>query len=218
MILNNNNISLQQISDLASPEFSRAMELYNELFPPEERKSIAQIKSLISNGIYRLDVLKDNSLNQIIGFDLVMSNKNPAFLLIDNIAIDNKFQGSGYGSDSVNLIVQTQSENSLGVFIEVELPSLAIDEEDRIIRKKRLDFYRRLNFITLKGIEYKFPVQEDEPLPLLLMFKPSEGTNSLSSEIIKNMIKSIFNNIHYEVNNRKEIFQSFVHTIKDQKF
>lgn len=213
-----NILSIKQVTDYSSSQFLKAIELYIELFPPEERKNIDDIKKLLNKGIYRLLILHHNMNQETIGFALIMINENPAFMFIDNIAIARSHQGSGYGTEFIRLLVEMQNDLSMGVLVEVERPEMAVDHEDSIVREKRLTFYRQLAFEELRGIDYQFPVQGHDPLPLVLMFRPAEGLKTLSSSNIEQMIKAVYHNIHSEQDNLAEIFQSFADTITDQVF
>ncbi len=213
-----NELSIKQITDYRSDQFLKAIELYTDLFPPEERKSTEQVIDLLNKGTYHLYILKHNTNHEVIGFALVMINKDPDFLFVDNIAIDRNHHGSGYGTTLMRLLIEMQNKSSMGVFIEVERPELALDNMDKVIREKRLDFYRKLEFKQLQGIDYRFPIQGDDPLPLILMCRPAIGHSKLSASTIEQIIKAVYFNIHSDVDNLDEIFQSFAHTIIDQVF
>ncbi|MDD2587214.1 MAG: GNAT family N-acetyltransferase [Syntrophomonadaceae bacterium] len=212
------SITITKVTDLNSPEYHVAMKLYNDLFPEEERLSPQQIEEMITGGVYTLCVARHIELDKIIGFALVVFSEDPAFLFIDNIAIDSSLQGKGYGSMLFTGLEKMQEEKSQGIFLEIELPAQALDEEDRIAREKRVGFYERLGCQAMQNIPYLFPIKDQEPLPLLLMFKPAPGVNKLPAEIVKQMVKCVYNEVHYDVPNREEIFNSFAHTIQDQFF
>lgn len=215
---NKNSIELIKVTDLQSSEYSEAMELYNSLFPEEERLSAEQVEEMIGSGVYTLIAARHIALNKIIGFALAVFNKNPKFLFVDNLAIDSSFQGQGYGSLIFTLLDEMQESGSLGFFFEIELPELAVDAEDKITREKRVNFYKRLGCFPMKEIAYKFPIKDQEPLPLCLMFKPYPGVTVLKADTIKEMIKCVYDKIHYDVPNRQEIFNSYTDTICDQFF
>lgn len=207
---------LTKITDLDSNAFQTCMQLYENSFPPEERKSFASIKVLLEKQVYCLYALELVPQCTIIGFALIMLHKKPDFLFIDNIAIDKAWQGKGYGSELIRQVTASQSSQSLGVFLEVEKPELADDSADRRVREKRLDFYSALGFIPFKDIPYLFPVQNDTPIPLLLMFKPAPGVHKLTAETVKQMIKAVYYNIHSDVDNLEDILESFMDTIRGQ--
>lgn len=214
--INIDSTRIVEITDLQSSAFHRCMELYETSFPPEERKSIPRIKTLLEQQVYRLYAVELVTQCIIIGFALIMFCDEPAFLFIDNIVIDNALRGKGLGSDLIRKLAVIQIPQSLGIFLEVEKPELAVDKEDQSIRTNRMNFYQRLGFIPLKDINYYFPVHSGDPLPLFLMFKPVPGVHHLTADTLKQMIKAIYYNIHSDVENSEDILQSFISNIKDQ--
>lgn len=212
------SIEIINVTDLSSEEFKDVMELYKKEFPIEERKTFKQIETLILQKIYSLFVARHECYEHIIGFAFVMFNSDPAFTFLDFIAIDPMFQRCGYGSIFFNSIVEIQKQNSLGIMLEIEIPELAENEQEKIIRENRKQFYLRLGCHVLKGIDYRLPRADGEALPMILVFKPSGSVRVLPSEVVKQLIVIAYDKIHSDVRNRHEVFKSFISSINDQYF
>lgn len=212
------NIELYEVTDLGSPDYVETIQLYQQLFPLEEQKPLEQVASMIENKTYTLIVARHPSFEGIIGFAFVMFNSDPEFLFIDNIAIREELQGHGFGTSFFKSLIERQSAQSLGVFLEIEIPELAADDADRIVREKRIEFYQRLGCIPLENVDYLFPRKGEAPLPLLLMFRPSPHIKELPSSVLKEMILSIYNKVHYDVPERMALFMSYAHAIPDFLF
>lgn len=213
-----NSIEIINITDLSSKEFKAAMELYNKEFPMEERKSVAQVEILLAQKIYSLFIARHKDFEGIIGFAFVMFHSVPEFTFLDYIAIDPIFQGRGFGTLFFNTIAELQKPNSLGILLEIERPELAENEQEKVIREKRQQFYLRLGCHVLKGIDYRLPNADGEAIPMTLVFKPSGSVRTLSSEVVKQLIVTAYEKIHSDVRNRQEIFASFMSSITDQYF
>ncbi|MHB8125024.1 MAG: GNAT family N-acetyltransferase [Desulfitobacteriaceae bacterium] len=212
------SIEIINVTDLYSKEFNAVMEMYKREFPIEEQKSYNQIKTLLLRNIYSLFVVRHKCFEHLIGFAFVMFNSEPAFAFLDYIAIDPMFQRCGFGTLFFNSIVEMQKQNSLGIMLEFEKPELAENEQEKITREKRKQFYLRLGCQVLKGIDYRLPRANGEALPMILVFKPSSSIQVLPSEIVKQLIVTAYDKIHSDVSDRHKVFNRFKSCINDQYF
>lgn len=213
-----NFIEIINVTDLTSKEYKAVMKMYKKEFPIEEQKSVEQIETLLLRKTYSLFVARHTSYKHIIGFTFVMFNTDPSFTFLDYIAINPMFQNSGYGTIFFNSIVKMQKQDSIGIMLEFELPELAKNEQEKIIREKRKQFYLNLGCYMLKNIDYRLPRAEGEAIPMILAFKPNNSIRVLKSEIIKQLIVIAYDKIHSDVRDRHEVFNSFMSGINDQYF
>lgn len=213
-----NSVEITKITDFTSSDYRAVLEMYQNMFPVEERKSIQQIENLLDRNIYTLYVARHKYFEHIIGFAFVVFNEEPEFAFLDYMAIDPVFQRCGFGTILFNSIIEMQSVNSLGLLLELELPELAESEEEKENRKERQDFYLRLGCYMLEGIDYKLPRKEGEALPLNLVFKPSRSVKLLTAEKIEQLISSAYDKIHSDVPDRHQVLRNYRSTIKDQYF
>ncbi len=213
-----NSIEIIKITDYNSKDYRSAIEIYEKQFPIEERKSIAQIETLLSRKNYTLLIARHKYIDNIIGFAFVLFNNDPHFLLLDYMAIDPMFQRCGFGTIFFNSIVEMQTSSSLGILLELEKPQLAGNERDKANRDDRIQFYLQSGCTLLDEIDYKLPNANGKPISMTLAFKPNPAITVLPAETIKSLIINVYDKIHSDVPDIECLFQSFTSTIHDQHF
>ncbi len=183
-------------------------------FPPDERKNKKHIESLMLKNRYKLLIAKDSFLGEMLGYAFVYETENPRLIWIDYIAIDPKFHSNGYGTIFFNKIME-RSNDIIGIMVEIE----KADHENIHIRenqKRRIDFYKRLGACRL-NIDYQLPTK-DGSIPLDLYFKPKQGVDFLSKDVIQNKIQSVFEFIHGDIEHRNIVLNGFINDIDDEHF
>lgn len=212
------SIEIINVTDLSSKELKVVMEMYKKVFPIEEQKSFEQIEALLLGKIYSLFVARHKCFEPIIGFAFVMFNSDPEFIYLDYLAIDPTFQGCGFGTVFFVSIVEMLKPNSLGIMLDFEISELAENEQEKLIREKRKQFYLHSGCHVLKGIDYRLPITDGKSVPMVLAFKPGSSIQVLTSEVIKQLIVIAYDKIHSDVRDRHEVFKSFISSINDQYF
>ncbi len=198
----------QKLSDEIYPRFEAD-------FPAEERVELKHLKRLITNGDYEL-LLADHKTfkNMTLGYAFVYHVSECPVLWLDYMAIDKKYQNAGYGSKLFNRILEL-NKNALGMFMEVEIPNSA-DEQELCNQKRRIAFYERQGAVRL-NLDYIFPSQSGG-VPMYLFFKPAPSCHRLDKKQIAKSINSAFKFIHSDVPNANQILESFIDTIEDVHF
>jgi GNAT superfamily N-acetyltransferase len=212
------SIEIINVTDLSSKEFKAVMEMYKKEFPIEEQKSFEQIETLLLRKIYTLFVARHKCFDPIIGFAFVMFNSDPEFIYLDYLAIDPIFQKCGFGTIFFNSIVEMLKPSSLGIMLDFEISELAENEQEKLIREKRKQFYLRLGCHVLKDVDYRLPITDGKSVPMVLAFKPGGSIRVLPSEVVKQLIVIAYEKIHSDVRDRHEVFKSFMSSINDQYF
>lgn len=135
-------ITRQRITSHQDPLFEKYWNLYLDAFPPEERREKDYQLETLSQEAYNLDaVLCDD---QFIGFLCWWSFQDIRF--IEHFATEPSVRGHGYGQET---LVQFISEDPRIILLEVE-------PADNSIKHRRIEFYKRLNFI-LNDHPYSYP-------------------------------------------------------------
>lgn len=183
-------------------------------FPSNELKSIEHIEMLMLKKKYSLLLAKHKVFDIVIGYAFVYEITNLNILWLDYMAIDAKYQNSGYGTLLFNKIPETKPELNVGIFMEIEIPSEDAQPADN--RIKRMRFYQRLGAKKL-GVNYFLPTN-DGGYPMHLFFRPSPSLKVLPKESIKEAIISVYNYIHSDIANRDEVAKSFISSIADEYF
>lgn len=154
--------------------------IYEESFPPDERREWNQWVELITNQNFSLKEVYFE--NKLIGF-ISLWNLDK-FWFIEHFSISKNERGKGFGS---MVIKQIQENNLTPTILEVEEP-LTNSATRRIL------FYKQLNFKFLNGSYYQPPYSiEKNKVKMLLM--------SYSNTIKKPKFKDAKNKIYQTVYN-----------------
>lgn len=170
-----------RLKNTSDPYFQEAWELYEDAFPPEERRSLQDQQRILKNDNYYFDVLIDE--NQFVGF-LLWWNIG-AYRYVDHFATSEQLRNKGLGK----LILTTfLKEDDTPVLLEVELPTSPINE-------RRIQFYERIELI-LNPHYYTVPSSKENepPLELLLMSYPDAISVKDVEVFVKECHPILFNN------------------------
>ncbi len=157
---------LRKIAEVTDPAFPKAISLYESSFVPDERVDSDFVRARLEEGS-RFEIVEILQDGGFIGFAMLEAIEVRTGWLLGEIlyfAIDPNLRGRGYGEEVYGLIRERfeeasaqESLNFAGLLYEVERPELALDESDRKLRQRRLDFYCRLGGRPLEGIDYVQP-------------------------------------------------------------
>lgn len=121
---------------------------YNEKlkndFPKAELKPYSHIKKMIKKGKYICYGFLDGEKINAYAF-LAISDDNK-FMLLDYFAVERELRNQGIGEVCLNMIAERLKPNST-IIIEVEDPENNTDKSYKSLRQRRINFYKRNNFI-----------------------------------------------------------------------
>ena len=115
-------------------------------FAEDELKPFSMIAEAWEKGVYDCYVLTEQEA--ILGYACFMRQDNS--FLIDYLAVSAEHRGEGLGTLFLRQLADW-IEGADCIVIEVEDPGAAKEEEDRILRERRLQFYLR-NGCRLAGV------------------------------------------------------------------
>lgn len=135
--------------------FLEAWELYENSFPKEEKRTLAEQETILKDERYNPTIfIKDDEVVAILFF---WKYSNHTF--IEHFAISQKLRGQSYGLK----ILEEFLENHKNVVLEIE----PIFDE---ITQKRFDFYKRFDFIINDYKHFQIPFRKDaKELELLIL-------------------------------------------------
>lgn len=129
-----------------------------EDFPPEELKPLKAILDMMDRGIYECLGLYEDS--EFMAYAFFVRNRERRTLLLDYLAVCPQHRSGGYGSAFLEQMkVYYREENAL--ILECESERTAQDEEQRHIRRRRIDFYKRNGCRATRTKAYLFHVEYD---------------------------------------------------------
>lgn len=104
--------------------------VYKSSFPKNERKPFLMLTRAVRNGDAEMLVAQEN--DTFVG--IVVTFVHESIVLVDYLAIDEKYRGGGYGSKILQLLKDRYADKTL--FLEIEYPNInATNNVDRLRRK-----------------------------------------------------------------------------------
>ena len=157
----------------AAKRFDEIYEIYQEAFPPIERRTKEGQREVLEHPCYYLRVKEDEG--QIVAFLGYWILSGCVFL--EHLATSAVCRGKGYGKQLVEECLQEAEQSGKPVFLEIE----PITKEEPMTGR-RADFYERLGFKINPFPYEQMPLKpEDSPCPLWIM---SYGTNITEREFL----------------------------------
>jgi len=157
--------------------------IYNKFakndFAEDELKPISVINNLIRDNKYIGYGLYENY--KLISYAFFYVSFDSKICLLDYFAVCNGFRGLGYGSEYMKLI-KNEMVGFKGLIVEVENPEFALNPQEKEIRERRIEFYKRNGFIVSELTCRMFDIE------FIIIYLP-----------LKNNLNS--SEIHYELNN-----------------
>jgi len=143
---------------------------YESSFPPDERREWNQMLDLLGNTQFKLHEIYLQK--KFIGFISVWDLEEISF--IEHFAIRTNAQGKGYGTQALKQVI---SMNSKPVILEVEEPFTGI-------ARKRITFYKRLNFSINNQSYFQPPYSHDKnSIKMLIMSYPEKFSPEIFEKI-----------------------------------
>ncbi len=151
---------LKRLTEAAGEEFSRAMNLYENSFPYDEKREKLSQQSIMSHPDYRFMLIYDGET--FVGEVLYWERESDIY--IEHFCILPKFRNRGYGEKTLTLL----KENGKSVILEIDLPNTPIAQ-------RRQGFYERNGFIKNPHYHKIPPYHADcDGVELLVMTYPRE--------------------------------------------
>lgn len=152
-------------------------------FPKDEIRELKNITKLYNSGNYLAIGGYIDGVLKIYGF-FVVFDKN---YLMDYLAVVEEQKGQGFGTEFLEKIVPMISPFNL-FFLEVEQVEKAPNQEEKLIRQRRINFYKRNGF-SLSGIK-----ADVWKVPFAMMYYGENGkfSDDLMEEMSIKLYKTIF--------------------------
>ena len=172
------------------------MGIYTLSFPPDERHDIPTIAVRLDDGRNRFFVAVEDGPPQdearVIAIAIIYRFNDDRLLLLDYLAVHGDFRGSGIGAAFLQQVMSALGLSPGGpvLLAEIEDPEMVPGDPDRA---RRLDFYRRLDFVTIDGVPYMLPpLAGGDPVPMVLAVHPAPRPGLLSRDRLARAIKELY--------------------------
>lgn len=154
--------------------------LYSESMPAEEREPRRIILASVQAGDAVLTRARQGATT--VGFTVTHLLKHPPAAFLVYLAVAAKQRGGGIGSRlfehawiTAESVAARRGSELLGMTWEIDDPELAPDDAERQRRVKRNDFFTRLGGTPLPGAYFQPPVNGPKAVPMLLMWRGTQG-------------------------------------------
>ena len=158
--MTNPEIKLERIADTSSPIFGDVWAIYEEAFPPDERRKLEQQRALFANTLY--DFFAAQEGEEVVG--LLAAWRFDGFTFIEHYAIRRDLRNKGRGTRLMKGFLAGNPR----IVLETEHPGT--EPADR-----RIKFYKeRVGFTINDNHDYIQPAYsaDKNPVPLFLVTHP----------------------------------------------
>ena len=148
--------------------FEALYAIYCESIGLREQKSKADLVAMVSKPNYRLLLAQDDS--SAVGFSIVFVAGGESFCLLEYMALDKSYRGRGVGAELFEATVGTVYKERGAIPILVEVDSDREPSPDRVERRRRQNFYRRLGCRAIANCAYILPLPGKNAPPEMDLF------------------------------------------------
>jgi GNAT superfamily N-acetyltransferase len=195
---------VRDITDLHTALGQQVLAIYERSFPEAERDPVENIAASLNPSDLGAEVTHLRALVEhegVVGFTYFSSYQEYYLGFLKFIAVREDIRGKGYGpillQDAIEQLradgVRATGWPYLGLVLEVERPETAENVQDRQLRERRIQFYRRNGAIMIEGVDYIAPpVAAGQPsLPFHLMVLRAVPKYGMQRWLRQNAVKAL---------------------------
>ena len=160
-------LKMQLITAL-DQRFEALYSIYCESISLREQKAKADLAAMVSEPNYRLLLAQDDS--SVVGFSIVVVAGGESFCLLEYMAVDKSYRGRGVGVELFEETVGTIYKEHGAIPILLEVDSDREPSPDRVERRRRQNFYRRLGCRAIANCAYILPLPGKNAPPEMDLF------------------------------------------------
>jgi len=183
-------VDFVELTEVDSPEYSQAIEIYEEAFPLAERQPVSIIRHRISSGLYKAYIGRLEETKEVVVLAFLWPFKDSNFILLDYLAVKKSVRGQNVGSAYLISMIQVLKPQQKYLLIEVDNPKFAPDEDEAT---RRIAFYQRNGARLMKDLRYLLPpAQGKEPTEMMLMVFPQYKTPQIEASQVRELIIQVY--------------------------
>ena len=123
---------------------------------------------------------------QDLAYAICTDNHDNSYVLISLLAVFKGYRDEGIGSDFMKRLQQRYVDKQ-ALLVEVERPDEAKTEEERHIRKRRIEFYEEAGFYLIQGVDYSI-----WDIPMHLMALPLVASVETTNRQIRRTMHELY--------------------------
>lgn len=186
-------LTLHRLTTDLDPRFPAFLRLYTEAFPPEERKPLRQLRSMLRQPRYRFLVAERDEI--VVGLAILACAESAHVALLEYLAVQPASRSHGIGSWLLQQVLHSIDTAARPLLIETE--SDREPSPDRALRRRRKQFYRSAGAHELVGLQYLMPAVSTllpPPMELLLFAQPMPA--SLPKPRLRTWLTAVYGEIY----------------------
>jgi hypothetical protein len=193
--LPHSDVSFERLTDPGGAGFEALYRIYCEAFSPGSRKSRDEMAAMTRDNRYRVIALVRRG--QVCGFASLYRFDDPAFALLEYLAIDASLRSGGFGSSLVTAGFGAVAEPAGPIPVLIEVSSSRDDMDDTSEAARRIRFYTRLGCRRVQGLDYLLPLYPGPIYPPmeLLLWLP-EPQPSIPQNALRLMVENVYDRIY----------------------
>lgn len=181
-------VTFVQIQDSQHADFPAVVALYEEAFPPSEKVASSAIAERVDREIYQLFV--GYEATQVVFMAMFYPMRESEFVLLAYIATHRDYRGQGIGATFLRESVNRLQREAKYLLIEAEDPSCG---EDKALRQRRVNFYRRIGARTMEGVKFVLPaLSREPPAEMVLMVAPTYQGGRLPGSLVRQLMTQLY--------------------------
>ncbi len=189
-------VELEQLKSCDGETFRQLYGIYAASIVAREQKPEGWIGAMMGAPEYRVWVAKEGGL--VRGFSIVFHSAAEGFALLEYMAVAPEKRNRGVGRElflrSVAFAVTPQGR-VLPVLLEIDSDREA--SNDRAMRTRREQFYRRLGCLRIAGLRYLMPLPGEGTSPEMdLMVYTAEPLDGLARDELKRWLETIYRDVY----------------------
>ena len=195
-MVSSSHLSYQLLNSATDPSFEEFFRIYAESIHPREQKPKALIARMVTLPDYRLFVQKED--DRAMGFSIVFAPAKENFCLLEYMAVDSSRRNSGLGAK-----LFLHSAHAMAASAGAPLPMLLeVDSDreasaDRLLRTRRLNFYRRLGCLRIDELSYILPLAgEGAPPEMFLLLHASPEVLAIQKSELRHWLEVIYETVY----------------------
>ena len=192
MKINKTKLTFRQIYNCNDIHFEKAIYIYDESFPSNEKQPLSLIKKRITDKTSSLFVGLLN--DKVICMALLLDCKDLEFVLLDYMAVEKEYRNNKIGASLFKFL--SGNIKSLNKYMIIETENNLFGN-NKVLRKKRINFYIRNGAFLLKEIPYILPPLDGTiPTEMLIMISPKYRNDFIVFAIIEKLILYLYTNVY----------------------
>ena len=183
---------LKRLQLSSEREFSDLLLLYEEAFPSSERKPAAVLRRMLAVEQYYFLLATENEVT--VGFVIVRVLSGGTAALLEYMAVASSQRRRGIGGQIVLAAARTLNAPPLTLLLEVE--SDRIEDQDRLLRTRRKQFYRALGALELRNLSWIMPQVAATPPPAMEMMVLAPAASFVRRKELRQWLVNIYVDVY----------------------